>query len=150
MRAAYDALPATTRARIENLSAYHSIRRSQAAIGHEVKAGESYGMSDDEPPLRPLVKIHPVTGRKSLYIGRHAFDIPGLSQEESKQLMAELTQFACQPPRVYTHHWQVGDVALWDNRCLLHRARPFDTREVRVLWHVRVKGDPTTERALNK
>jgi alpha-ketoglutarate-dependent taurine dioxygenase len=150
MRAAYEALPAGTRARIDGLSAFHSIRYAQAQIGHEVKAGASYGMSDDEPPFRPLVKTHPVTGRKSLFIGRHAFGIPGLSEEESKRLLAELTEFACQPPRVYRHAWAVGDVALWDNRCLLHRARPYDTSELRVLWHVRVAGDPVSERALNK
>lgn len=150
MRAAYDALDDALRARIEGLSAFHSLMHSQAKIGHQAEAGSSYGMMDGEPPLRPLVKTHPVTGRKSLFVGRHAFGIPGLPEDESERLLSDLVAFACQPPRTYRHDWQPGDVAIWDNRCLLHRARPFDIAEPRVMWHVRISGDPTTERALNR
>lgn len=150
MRAAFDALDDATRARIAGLSAFHSLRHSQAKIGHEAAVGSSYGMMDGTPPLRPLVKTHPVTGRKSLFIGRHAFGIPGLPDEESERLLADLVSFACQAPRTYRHEWQPGDVCIWDNRCLLHRARPFDLAEPRVMWHVRISGDPATERALNR
>jgi alpha-ketoglutarate-dependent taurine dioxygenase len=150
MRAAYDALDEAMRERIAALSAFHSLRHSQAKIGHEAPAGSSYGMMDGTPPLRPLVKTHPVTGRKSLFIGRHAFGIPGLPEADSEQLLGDLVAFACRAPRIYRHEWQPGDVAIWDNRCLLHRARPFDIGEPRVMWHVRVSGDPVTERALNR
>ena len=148
-RAAYDALDSATQARVSKLCAYHSYFYSQAKLGHQVEVGAGYGFFDGEPPLRPLVKVHPVTGRSALYLGRHAASIPGLEPAEAEALIEQLNAFICQPPRVYTHHWQVGDVAVWDNRCLLHRARPYDYREERVMMHTRVKGDPATESALN-
>ena len=149
MRAAYDALDEATRERIEGLSAYHSLRYSQAQIGHDAKTGSSYGLDEATPPLRPLVKTHPVTGRKALYIGRHAYGIPGLDPDESKQLLDDLVDFACRPPRTCQNAWSPGDVAIWDNRCLLHRARPYDHSEPRVMLHVRISGDPVTELAAN-
>ena len=130
--------------RIGELSAHHSIRYSQAQIGDTSEFG--YGFHDGEPPLRPLVKIHPVTGRASLFIGRHAYDIPGLSSEESRKLLDELLAFACRPPRTYLHEWQAGDIAIWDNRCVLHRAHPYDHAEPRVMKHTRIAGDPASER----
>jgi alpha-ketoglutarate-dependent taurine dioxygenase len=145
MRAAYDALDEATKARIATLSAYHSLYYSQGRIGHKAARGSSYGFHTDDPPLRPLVKIHPVTGRKSLFIGRHAYGIPGLTPEESEKLLGGLVTFACQAPRMYAHAWQPGDVVVWDNRCVLHRARPFDHREARVMKHTRVSGDSASE-----
>jgi alpha-ketoglutarate-dependent taurine dioxygenase len=148
MRAAYDALDEGTKARIAKLSAYHSLYYSQGRIGHKGTVGSSYGFHTDEPPLRPLVKVHPVTGRKALFIGRHAYGIPGLAPEESEELLDGLVTFACQAPRTYRHAWQPGDVVVWDNRCVLHRARPFDHREPRVMKHTRVAGDPASELAV--
>jgi alpha-ketoglutarate-dependent taurine dioxygenase len=146
MRAAYQALDDATRARIADLSALHSIKYSQSRIGlGEGYAG--YGFDVEKAPLRPLVKRHPVTGRPSLFIGRHAHGIPGLAPEESERLLDELTAFACQPPRTFEHAWTPGDVAIWDNRCVLHRARPYDHREARVMHHTRIAGDPATEAA---
>jgi alpha-ketoglutarate-dependent taurine dioxygenase len=150
MRAAYDALDELTKARVAMLSAYHSLYYSQGRIGHKAAVGSSYGFHTDEPPLRPLVKVHPVTGRKSLFIGRHAYGIPGLAPEESEKLLDELVTFACQAPRTYSHAWQPGDVVVWDNRCVLHRARPFDHREPRVMKHTRVSGEPASELAVER
>jgi len=87
MRAAYDALDDAMRTRIAGLSAYHSLRYSQARIGHVAAVGSSYGFHDEQPPLRPLVKVHPETGRAALYIGRHAYGIPGLDPDESEALL---------------------------------------------------------------
>src|SRR5260221_8789825 len=104
MRAAYDALEPAMQARIEGLSAHHSLRYSQGKLGHQHKSGSDYsgyGMSVAAPPLRPLVKTHPETGRRTLAVGRHAFDIPGLGAAQSEQLIAELVAFAAQPPRVW-------------------------------------------------
>jgi len=152
MRSAYDALDAATRARIAPLQAYHSLHYSQARIGHVPKAGtEDYrklGFAGDENVLRPLVKTHPDTGRKSLLIGRHAHDIPGLTAEESARLLQELIDFACRPPRLYHHDWRPGDVVIWDNRCLLHQATPFDMTQPRIMWHTRIAGDPVSEAAI--
>jgi alpha-ketoglutarate-dependent taurine dioxygenase len=147
MRAAYAALDEPTRRRIAGLSAYHSLYHSQAKIGHVVETGGGYGFHTKGAPLRPLVKVHPVTGRPALFIGRHAYGIPGLSEAESEKLLSDLVEFACRPPRTYAHRWQPGDVVIWDNRCVLHRARPYDYREVRVMRHTRVAGDPATELA---
>jgi alpha-ketoglutarate-dependent taurine dioxygenase len=145
MRAAYDALDAATRQKVEGLSAYHSLYHSQAKIGHSPKSDALSGFRNEGAPLRPLVKVHPVTGRKALYIGRHAYGIPGLSEAESEALLDELMAFACQAPRVYRHEWEVGDVVIWDNRAVLHRARPYDYDEPRVMVHTRIAGDPRTE-----
>ncbi len=148
MRAAYDALDAETRARIADLSAYHSLYYSQSKLGHTPKKGSEYsgyGFHDQDPPLRPLVKVHPETGRPSLVIGRHAYGIPGMEPGESERLLEELVDFACRPPRIYHHAWSPGDAVVWDNRCLLHRGLPWDMNEPRVMYHARIAGDPTTE-----
>ena len=92
-----------------------------------------------------LVKIHPETGVPALLIGRHAYDIAGLAGHESEKLLRELTDFACQPPRLYIHSWTVGDAILWDNRCLMHRAYPWDFAEAREMWLARIAGNPQTE-----
>jgi alpha-ketoglutarate-dependent taurine dioxygenase len=147
MRAAYDALDEPMRERIAGLSAYHSLKHSQARAGFSDQPGGaySYGLDQADAPLRPLVKVHPVTGRRALFIGRHAFGIPGLAAAESEQLLDQLLDFACRSPRVLRHRWQPGDLAIWDNRCVLHRARPYDPRVPRVMHHTRIAGDPATE-----
>jgi alpha-ketoglutarate-dependent taurine dioxygenase len=135
MRAAYDALDETTRRRIAGLSAHHSLYYSQARIGHVVQTGTAYGFHTKGAPLRPLVKVHPITGRPALFIGRHAYGIPGLGEAESEKLLADLVDFACRPPRTYAHRWRPGDVVIWDNRRVLHRARPYDYRGPRDASH---------------
>jgi alpha-ketoglutarate-dependent taurine dioxygenase len=150
MRAAYDALDGATRARIEGLCAHHSLYYSQSKLGHRPGKGapsdySGYGFHDGPEPLRPLVKTHPETGRKSLLIGRHAHAIPGLPEAESERLLDELIDFACRPPRTYHHHWTPGDAVIWDNRCLLHQATPWDMTQPRIMWHSRIAGDAVSE-----
>jgi alpha-ketoglutarate-dependent taurine dioxygenase len=152
MRAAYDALDDGTKKRIEGLAAYHSLHYSQSKLGHVAKKADGeysgYGFHDGPVPLRPLVKTHPETGRKSLLVGRHAHNIPGLDQAESDRLIRELVDFACQPPRIYHHDWTAGDAVVWDNRCLMHQATPWDMTQRRIMWHSRIAGDPASESAL--
>jgi alpha-ketoglutarate-dependent taurine dioxygenase len=143
MRAAYDGLDAATKARIDGMSAYHSLRYSQGRVGLGDYKG--YGMDQDEPPLRPLVKTHPESGRKCLMVGRHAFGIPGLEPAQSERLLQELAEFAVQPPRAYHHRWTAGDAVVWDNRALMHRACPWDMTKPRVMYHSRIAGDPASE-----
>ena len=169
MAAAYDALSPALRARIDGLCAYHSLRQSQARVGQaaqdvidalvQLRAAAPGGtdtangdpgpdgQGDGKPPLRPLVKTHPVTGRRALFVGRHACGIPGLAAEESAELLADLMDFACRPPRVLAHRWQPGDTVIWDNRRVLHRSRPWPPAERRVMCHTRVDGDAATELA---
>lgn len=142
MRAAYDLLSDEMKALVGNLSAYHSIVYSQRKMGYAVVPG-SYGHDEVDPPRRPLVKVHPVTGRPALYIGRHAYGLEGMSDEESEAFLDSLVELACQAPRVYAHPWQVGDLVVWDNRCVLHRARPWNLREARSMLHTRIKGEAT-------
>jgi alpha-ketoglutarate-dependent taurine dioxygenase len=158
MRAAYDALDPALRTRIEGLCAYHSFHQRHLKRGHTIsreidaKVRDDglplFGLNDGPPPLRPLVKIHPETGRKSLLLGQHVCGIKTMTEDESERLLRELMEFACQPPRTYHHSWQPGDAVLWDNRCLLHRSRPWDLSLPRVMWHTRIAGDPVTEAAL--
>lgn len=145
MRAAYDALDAETLAQIEDLSAYHSLYQSQADAGFIIETGAGYGYHTKGAPLRPLIKHHPETGRKSLFIGRHAYNIPGMAPNASKALLTKLLGDACQDPRTYKHAWTVGDLVLWDNRCILHRARPYDTSLPRVVRTTRIAGDRESE-----
>lgn len=145
-RAGYAALDQATKDRIEGLSAYHSTVYSQAndlgdfpKMGHD---GLLAGVYHGEAYLRPLVKVHPETGVKSLFIGRHAFGIPGLSREESRELLRHLLEVVVSDPsRVYSHRWQAGDTLIWDNRAVLHRARPYDYTQPRVLIGTRVAGE---------
>lgn len=146
-RAAWDALDGETQARLEELSAYHSLYYSQSRVGYVHKTDNLYGFHDKGAPLRPIVKSHPETSRKSIYTGRHAYGIPGMSAEQSETLLKDLLDNACQPPRTYMHTWQPGDTVVWDNRCLMHRARPYDTNHPRVLRGTRIAGEPETELA---
>jgi alpha-ketoglutarate-dependent taurine dioxygenase len=153
MRAAYDALDEPTRAKVHALAAHHSLHYSQSKLGHDTRKAKAdgeysgYGLHDGPVPLRPLVKIHPETGRKSLLIGRHAHNVPGLDKTESERFLDGLVAFACQRPRTYHHTWTAGDVVVWDNRCLLHQATPWDMTQRRIMWHSRIAGDPASESA---
>ncbi len=148
MRAGYAALDDETKERIEGLAAYHSNQYSQANDIGDFPEMNAEGFFKDvyhpEAYLRPLVKVHPETGVKNLFLGRHAFGIPGLERSESRELLRSLVEFVVSDPsRVYEHHWQEGDTMIWDNRALLHRARPYDYSVPRVLIGTRVAGDDT-------
>lgn len=124
LRAAYDGLDAATRKRIDDLVVEHSIFHSRSLIGYA-------DFSDEEraalPPVpQTLVRIHPGSGRKSLYLGAHASHVIGWPIEQGRALLRELSDFATQPRFVYQHCWSAGDLVIWDNRCTLHRVRPYD------------------------
>ncbi len=152
LRAGYDALDQQTKELISGLSAFHSTNYSQANdIGDfpDTNGEGAYGtVYHGEAYLRPLVKIHPETGRPNLFVGRHAFGIPGLSRPESRALIRSLVEHVISDDsRVYTNNWAVGDTLLWDNRRILHRARPYDYEKPRYLIGTRVAGDPASELA---
>jgi alpha-ketoglutarate-dependent 2,4-dichlorophenoxyacetate dioxygenase len=124
LRAAYDALPETTRRRLDGLVAEHSLLHSRGKLGFT-------DFSDEErrafaPVARPLVRTLPDSGRTTLYIASHIGRIRGLADEETLRLMNELTAHATQRQFVYTHRWRVGDVVMWDNRCTMHRGTDYD------------------------
>jgi len=148
MRAGYQELDDATKEKIEDLSAYHSTQYSQANDLGDFPEQGGGGIYHGEAYLRSIVKIHPETGQKNLFIGRHAFGIPGLSRQESRDLIRTLLEFVvAEESRVYTHSWSPGDTLIWDNRALLHRACPYDYSKARVLTATRIAGDPASELA---
>lgn len=121
MRAGYDALPDRMKEMVEGLVAEHNIFYSREVVGFSGFSAEEQARL---PPARhPLVRIHPASGRKSLYISSHAHYIVGLPIPEGIDLLWELTEWATQPDNIYAHNWQVGDIVMWDNRFTMHRAR---------------------------
>lgn len=152
LRAGYETLDLETRTRIADLCAFHSTTYSQANdIGHFPSTGGEgfYGsIYHAEAYLRPLVKHHPETGLPNLFVGRHAFGVPGLERAESRALLSSLLAHVVgDESRVYSHDWEVGDTLLWDNRRILHRARPYDYSKPRYLIGTRVAGDVESELA---
>jgi alpha-ketoglutarate-dependent 2,4-dichlorophenoxyacetate dioxygenase len=124
MRAAYDALPAPLRAQIEDLRAFHSIIYSRSTIGFtEFSDAERAQFPGAE---QPLVRVHPGSGRKSVYLASHASHIVGWPVPDGRLLLRELMTLATLPQFVYRHTWRVGDFVIWDNRCTMHRGLPFD------------------------
>ena len=92
--------------------------------------------------VHPLVRRHPETGRDALFLGRrrHAY-LPGLSVEDSEDLLDSLWAEACRPEFVYRHHWRAGDLLIWDNRCTMHRRDAFSPQDRRIMHRTQVKGD---------
>ena len=123
-RAAYDALPEKTKVRIDTLQAEHSIFVSRGKLGFTEFSDEERRAN---PPVhRSLVRIHPGSGRKALYLASHASHIVGQNIPDGRMLIHELMEYATQPQFVHTHKWAPGDLIIWDNRCTLHRGRPYD------------------------
>ena len=123
-RAAYEALSPKMKARIEDLVAEHSIFTSRAKLGFTDFTDEERRAT---PPVhRQLVRVHPGSGRKALYLASHASHIVGMPVPDGRMLIQDLMEHATQPQFVYTHTWCVGDLLIWDNRCTLHRGRPYD------------------------
>ena len=147
MRAAYDALDSRTQQEVEGLICHHSQMYSREAVG--------FGEMDDaeraafKPVRQSLVREHPVTGRKSLFLSSHAGLIEGWSVPESRMFLRDLVEFATQPQFVYSHPWQRHDLVVWDNRATMHRGRRFDLSEPRDVRQTRLAGDVATAEQLD-
>ena len=148
MRAAYDELPAHLRAVVEDLSCHYDIMQSRAAAGF-------YDFPDEErralaPCIHKLVRTHPISDRKSLYLSSHASHVVGWPEPEGRDLLRELTEFATQPQFVYSHDWSVRDLVMWDNRALMHRGRPhIPETDVREMHRATTLDEPTWSRKAN-
>ena len=141
MRAAYDALDAETRAEIEDLICEHSQIFSRQQLGF-------FDFTEEErarfkPVRQRLVRTHPSTGRKSLYLASHAGGIIGWPVPEARAFLRDLTEHATQRQFVYAHTWRVGDLVMWDNRRTMHRARPFPVHEPRDMRRTTLVGEAT-------
>jgi alpha-ketoglutarate-dependent 2,4-dichlorophenoxyacetate dioxygenase len=142
MRAAYDALDDTTKHEVEDLICEHSLIYSRGTLGFT-------DLSDEEKRLfRPvrqrLVRTHPATGRKSLYLSSHIGTIIGWPMPEARAFIRDLTEHATQPRFTYAHKWRQHDLVVWDNRVTMHRVRRFDETRVRDMRRTTVAGDVAT------
>ena len=140
MYSAYEALPADEQRRLETLRAVHNLDFSRTRRHGEDPMTEAQRKT--VPPVdHPVVRIHPETGRKAIYLGDHAESIVGMGYDEGRRLIEDLNQRIVGLCRIYTHSWRPRDLMLWDNRCLLHKAGSYDTAsEPRVIRRCTVLG----------
>jgi taurine dioxygenase len=139
----YDALPEATKRRIDGMRVSHSRIRAYPLTYPNRPPLTEEEKARTPDVIHPLVRTHPETGRKALYIGRStAPEIVGLAKEESDALIDELMAFATAPRFVYRHEWRVGDLVFWDNRASIHCATPYDAaRERRLMLRTTISGD---------
>ena len=142
MRAAYDALDAGFRAEIEEHVCEHSLLYSRGSLGITEYSEEERAMF--RPVRQRLVRTHPVSGRKSLYLSAHAGAIIGMPTPEARILLRELNEHATQPRFVYAHAWRQWDLVIWDNRQVMHRVRRYDEAQPRDMRRTTVAGDAAT------
>lgn len=142
MRAAYDTLDADLKAEIADLVCEHSQMYSRASIGFADFTDED--RIRFKPVQQRLVRTHPSTGRKSLYLASHAGAIVGWPVPEARALLRDLIEHATQRKFVYAHEWKQWDLVMWDNRATMHRARPFDPKEVRDMHRTTVACERST------
>lgn len=134
MRAAYDDLPEATKKQLEGLVAEHSIWHSRGQLSVTNYTPEE--IASLPPVLQRVVRTHPGSKRKTLYVAAHASHILGMPVADGRLLLLDLMEHATQRQFVHAHTWKQGDLVIWDNRCTMHRARPFDTNQVRDLRRV--------------
>jgi alpha-ketoglutarate-dependent 2,4-dichlorophenoxyacetate dioxygenase len=146
MRASYDALDEETKAEVEGLVCEHSQIFSRAILGFTDFTDEE--RERFKPVRQCLVRTHPVTKRRSLYLSSHAGGIVGWPVPEARAFLRDLVEHATQRQFVYAHKWAVGDLVMWDNRQTMHRARPFPAHEPRDMRRTTLMGDgPTAAQA---
>jgi alpha-ketoglutarate-dependent 2,4-dichlorophenoxyacetate dioxygenase len=142
LRAAWDTLPEARKRQLQGLVVEHSIFRSRSQLGF---ADFNHEIFKQLPPMpQALVRHHRYSGRTSLYLASHASHIIGWPVEEGRALIEELIAFATQPQFVYQHRWTVGDLVMWDNRCTMHRGRPYDDTQRRVLHRTTISDYAST------
>ena len=141
MHAAYDCLDAKTLTEISDLQCEHSLLYSRARLGMDEFTEQE--KADFTPVTQPLVRTHPNTKRKSLFLSSHIGSVIGLTKPDGRLLIEELTELATQEKFVYAHRWQKDDLVMWDNRRTMHRARKYeDTVEKRDLRRTTIAGEP--------
>ncbi len=140
MALGYAALPEATKQRIAGLRVVHSWESSRINSGSKLASDEE--KRERPPVVHPLVRTHPDSGAKALYLGLHASHIEEMPYAEGRALLAELLESATRPEFVYTHRWRQGDFVMWDNRCLLHRAiANYEmTKQRRILHRTVIRG----------
>ncbi len=131
LRAAYDALSDETKQEIADLQAEHYVLHSRFMLGDTDYTEEQQQVIP--PAIWPLVRVHPGSGRKVLFVPAHARSILGMTVPEGRMLLMDLLEHATQREFVYRHEWEPNDLVVWDNRATLHRGRRFDFAQPREL-----------------
>ena len=141
MYAVLDALPADLRARIEGRRCKHDVSHtSDGVLRHDYDG--SANAKECPGPYHPMIRTHPATRRKALYLGKRAWAyIEGLPLAESEALLDEIWDIAMRPAFVYEHVWTQGDALMWDNRCAMHRREGFDGSQRRIMHRSQLRGD---------
>jgi alpha-ketoglutarate-dependent 2,4-dichlorophenoxyacetate dioxygenase len=141
MYAAYERMSPAWKKKIEGRKAVHNLDFSRTRRhGHDPMTPEQ--RAKVPPVAHPIVRTHPETGRRAIFLGDHAEYIEGMDYEEGRALIEELNVLVTPPDAVYSHKWKPGECMVWDNRCLLHRATGFDTaRHSRVMRRCTINGD---------
>ncbi len=142
MRAAYDALDDEAKAEIEPMICEHSLLHSRGSLGFVEFTDEEKAMF--RPVRQRLVRTHPVTGRRSLYLSSHAGAILGQTMPEARIILRDLSEHATQPKFVYVHKWRLHDLVIWDNRQTMHRVRRYDQSQPRDMRRTTVAGEAMT------
>jgi alpha-ketoglutarate-dependent 2,4-dichlorophenoxyacetate dioxygenase len=142
MRAAYDALDDATKSEIEDLVCEHSLLYSRGTLGFTELTEEERAQM--QPVRQRLVRTHPVTGRKSLYLSSHIGTIVGWPMPEARAFIRDLVEHATQSQFTYSHKWRQWDLVMWDNRQLMHRVTRFDEAQVRDMRRTTVAGEGMT------
>jgi alpha-ketoglutarate-dependent 2,4-dichlorophenoxyacetate dioxygenase len=131
LRAAYDALDPRLKQELVGLEAEHDALHSRIMLGDDEYSEAARAVFP--PVMWPIVRTHPGSGRKVLYIGAHTRRVSGMTVAEGRVLLMDLLEHATQPEFVYRHVWKPGDIVIWDNRATLHRGRRWDLNEPREL-----------------
>ncbi len=141
MRQAYDALDDKAKAKIEDLVCEHSQIYSRGKLGFTFN-DEEIGLM--KPVRQAFVRVHPKSGRKSLYLSSHAGRVLGWPDPEARLFLLNMLEHGTQRQFVYAHKWQLHDLVMWDNRQTMHRARDFDETQKRDMRRTTVAGEAMT------
>lgn len=144
LRHAWEALSPADQASVRGLVGIHDYKKAFERFGSTIPGNPIF----DLPIVKhPLVRRHPETGETSLYTSEHVMGIDGLPDAQAQPILDRLLRTAIAPERVYRHHFRVGDLVIWDNRSMIHRAQGFDGKHARVMHHVRIAGTEAVEAA---
>jgi alpha-ketoglutarate-dependent taurine dioxygenase len=140
---AYEALPAAMRKRIDDMTVIHSVEYSRRTADGPLAT--AYELSIGPPTPHPVARKHPVSGKRAIFLGCHAWKMDGMPEAEGRALIDEIMAFTTQEAFVYRHKWRRHDFVMWDNRCTMHAATPYDTtKELRTMYRTVVQGGPTS------
>lgn len=141
MYMAYESLPDSLKRRVENMQCKHDASRNSTG---GLRGGMPANTTPRDAPgaVHPIVRTHPVTGRNALFLGRRLYAyIPGLELAESEALLDELWSYATRPEIEWYQEWKLGDLIMWDNRCVMHRRNSFDAAQRRIMHRTQLAGE---------